>query len=149
MAIDVGTFKGEAPRIAPRLLPNDMGQYSGNARLLSGNLESWKYFNEATTQAINTNPLSIYFLDDQLWLTWNKVGIISTTATITPTVLPSAQQWTGCAYNGNTTVVVYDQQAGYVPPYPSYNVIFERPSALQVMFAVSIANKSIPTSPGW
>ena len=48
----------------------------------------------------------------------------------------------GCAYNGNTPVVVYDQQAGYVPPYPSYNVLFERPSALQVMFAVSIANST-------
>ena len=79
MAIDVGTFKGEAPRIAPRLLPNDMGQYSGNARLLSGNLESWKAFNTATTQTINANTLSIYYLDDQLWLTWNRTpGSIGT-----------------------------------------------------------------------
>ena len=39
MAIDVSDFKGEAPRIAPRLLPNDMAQNSANARLLSGNLE--------------------------------------------------------------------------------------------------------------
>jgi hypothetical protein len=70
MALDVGTFKGEAPRIAPRLLPNDMGQLSTNARLISGNLEAWKDFTSSTTQQIQPNPITIYYLDDQLWLTW-------------------------------------------------------------------------------
>lgn len=46
----------------------------------------------------------------------------------------------GCAYNGNTTVVVQDTNSGYTPPYPSYNVTFEIPAALPILFAVSIAN---------
>jgi len=77
VAIDVGTFKGEAPRIAPRLLPNDMGQNSANARLISGNLESWKNFSTVTSQGIVTNPVTIYYLADQVWLTWNATQLTS------------------------------------------------------------------------
>ncbi|WP_144378539.1 baseplate J/gp47 family protein [Mesorhizobium amorphae] len=46
----------------------------------------------------------------------------------------------GCAYNGNTTVTVLDESPGYVPPYPSYSVSFERPDALPILFAVEINN---------
>jgi hypothetical protein len=46
----------------------------------------------------------------------------------------------GCAYNGNTTVTVYDTSAGYVPPYPAYAVSFTIPDALPILFAVNIAN---------
>lgn len=46
----------------------------------------------------------------------------------------------GCSYNGNTTVVVEDANSGYSQPYPSYNVSFERPSSLSVLYAVSIVN---------
>jgi hypothetical protein len=46
----------------------------------------------------------------------------------------------GCAYNGNTTVTVVDDNSGYSPPYPSYSVTFERPAALPILFAVEIAN---------
>jgi hypothetical protein len=46
----------------------------------------------------------------------------------------------GCAYNGNTTVVVQDTRSGYSPPYPSYNVTYETPAALPILFAVNIAN---------
>jgi hypothetical protein len=45
----------------------------------------------------------------------------------------------GCDYNGNTTVVVFDT-SGYNFPYPSYNVKFERPAPLPVLFDVSIVN---------
>jgi uncharacterized phage protein gp47/JayE len=48
----------------------------------------------------------------------------------------------GCSYNGNTTVTVEDQSSGYTPPYPAYNVTFQRPTALPVYFAVSIASSS-------
>jgi hypothetical protein len=50
----------------------------------------------------------------------------------------------GCDYNGNTTVVVTDE-SGYNYPYPTYNVKFERPSSLPILFAVVIAND--PTLP--
>lgn len=46
----------------------------------------------------------------------------------------------GCAYNGNTSVVVYDTSRGYQPPYPAYTVVFETPEPLTVLFAVNIAN---------
>lgn len=44
----------------------------------------------------------------------------------------------GCNYNGNTTVVVTDP-SGYSIPLPTYNVTFERPDPLPILFAVQIA----------
>jgi hypothetical protein len=53
----------------------------------------------------------------------------------------------GCAYNGNTTVVVQDTRSGYNPPYPSYNVTYEIPSSLQILFSVNIAsNPQVPSN---
>lgn len=50
----------------------------------------------------------------------------------------------GCDYNGNTTVTVTDQ-SGYSPPYPSYEVTFNRPDATPILFAVQIRNSaSVP-----
>lgn len=46
----------------------------------------------------------------------------------------------GCAYNGNTTVTVYDDQSGYDPPYPSYAVTFQTPNPLDVLFSVNIVD---------
>lgn len=51
----------------------------------------------------------------------------------------------GCQYNGNTTVVVYDKN-GYSPPYPAYNVLFEIPASLPILFAVNIANSALVPS---
>ena len=52
---------------------------------------------------------------------------------------------TGCDYNGNTTITVLDTSPQYIPPYPSYPVKFNRPTATPVLFAVSIVNS--PTLP--
>lgn len=56
----------------------------------------------------------------------------------------AAALWTkkapGCAYNGNTTVTVQDLNSGYSFPFPSYSVTFQRPAALEVLFAVNITN---------
>jgi len=49
----------------------------------------------------------------------------------------------GCAYNGNTTVTVYDESKGYVPPYPAYRVSFEIPDPLPILFAVNIQNSQL------
>lgn len=48
----------------------------------------------------------------------------------------------GCAYNGNTTVVVQDTNSGYNPPYPSYNVTFQRPASLPIYFLVTLVNNT-------
>lgn len=46
----------------------------------------------------------------------------------------------GCAYNGNTTETVLDTSPGYSPPYPSYQVSFETPTSLPILFVVNIVN---------
>lgn len=46
----------------------------------------------------------------------------------------------GCAYNGNTYVTVYDENPLYAPPYPAYQVIFERPESLSIVIAVTLSN---------
>jgi Baseplate J-like protein len=46
----------------------------------------------------------------------------------------------GCAYNGNTTIVVQDTNAGYSPPLPQYSVTFETPPALPIIFNISLAS---------
>lgn len=48
----------------------------------------------------------------------------------------------GCDYNGNTTVTVTDS-SGYNYPQPTYAVKFQRPSALPIKFAVTIANNPL------
>lgn len=45
----------------------------------------------------------------------------------------------GCSYNGNTTLPVTDT-SGYSIPYPTYNVTYNIPTPLPILFAVAIAN---------
>jgi hypothetical protein len=52
----------------------------------------------------------------------------------------------GCAYNGNTTVTVLDTASGYNPPYPAYQISFEIPTSLQIVFAVTLKNNSLVPS---
>lgn len=53
----------------------------------------------------------------------------------------------GCGYNGNTSVVVYDENPNYNPPYPAYTVRFERTDPVTVTFLVSLVNNtSIPAN---
>lgn len=47
----------------------------------------------------------------------------------------------GCDYTGNTMVVVTDTE-GYSPPYPSYDVTFNRPSSLPISFKVTLVDNS-------
>lgn len=52
----------------------------------------------------------------------------------------------GCGYTGNTTVTVKDTSSGYEVPYPSYDVTFQRPAALPIHFAVTLANNGLVPS---
>ncbi len=47
----------------------------------------------------------------------------------------------GCDYNGNTTRTVYDSK-NYDPPYPSYEVKFEIPESLTVIYEVNLVNSA-------
>lgn len=46
----------------------------------------------------------------------------------------------GCDYVGGTTVVVQDTGSGYVPPYPSYSVKFQRPTAVPIFMTVQLTD---------
>ncbi|MER9376014.1 baseplate J/gp47 family protein [Mesorhizobium sp. M0491] len=52
----------------------------------------------------------------------------------------------GCAYNGNTTITIYDESPGYVPPYPAYRVSFEIPDPLAILFSVNLVNSHLVPS---
>ena len=87
----------------------------------------------ATIGGVSLNPNSLYVAvvggneDDVARAIWSKKA-------------------PGCAYNGNTSVVIQDTSAGYVPPYPSYTVQFEIPDSLPILFSVVIANSSLVPS---
>jgi len=46
----------------------------------------------------------------------------------------------GCSMNGDTTVSVEDNNSGYIEPYPSYDITFERPSLLRIVVLVTIVS---------
>jgi hypothetical protein len=46
----------------------------------------------------------------------------------------------GCAYNGNTTFTVQDTSTGYSPPFPSYTVTWQTPTALPIVFSVNLVS---------
>ncbi len=46
----------------------------------------------------------------------------------------------GCAYNGNTSVVVQDNNPAYGPPFPSYTVTFQIPTPRATCFNVTLTN---------
>ena len=48
----------------------------------------------------------------------------------------------GCNMNGNTTVTVYDDSA-LSAPYPQYVITFNRPTAVPILFAVTIQNNNL------
>lgn len=52
----------------------------------------------------------------------------------------------GCDYNGNTTVTVEDDNVGYSTPFPSYDVTFEIPPSLPIIFSVVIQNSGLVPS---
>jgi hypothetical protein len=74
MKISVSQFRGEAPRISPRALPEGFGQSAVNCRLLSGDLEAWRNFKPETTLC-KTNVVSVYPLrsgSTLYWLEWSQ-----------------------------------------------------------------------------
>jgi hypothetical protein len=69
MRIAVESFRGEAPRLTPRALPDNAAQVAINTRLQSGDLETWRGFLE--TKALQNAAATIYLLNDE-WLSWES-----------------------------------------------------------------------------
>lgn len=70
MRVNVNSFRGEAPRVTPRALPDNAAQDAVNARLLTGDLEAWRQFAPEKTLANSPGPVeTIYKLKD-VYLSW-------------------------------------------------------------------------------
>lgn len=53
----------------------------------------------------------------------------------------------GCAMNGNTVFTVFDENAAYSSPYPSYQISYQTANPLPILFGVNLAaNISIPSN---
>jgi hypothetical protein len=70
MKIGTNSFRGEAPLVTARELPDNAAQDATNCRLQSGDLESWRQFLLTKTLA-NAGPVrTVYLLNDK-WLSWD------------------------------------------------------------------------------
>lgn len=71
MKLSVPMFKGEAPRISPRILPDEHAQEAINCRLLSGDLEGWRNFRTESALCKGANVNTIYLMSGTShWLHW-------------------------------------------------------------------------------
>lgn len=52
----------------------------------------------------------------------------------------------GCRMSGNTTQTVLDQNSGYAPPYPAYNITFQTAIPQEFIFTVKITNSPLVPS---
>lgn len=67
----ITSFRGEAPRVTPRALPDNAAQEATNANLLTGDLKAFHQFATEKQLANPTAPVrSIFFLKDK-WLSWS------------------------------------------------------------------------------
>jgi hypothetical protein len=71
MKLDIETYRGEAPRITPRNLPDTSAQAAVNARMQTGDLESWRQFVSEKVLANGGPVKTIYLLKDK-WLSWTQ-----------------------------------------------------------------------------
>ncbi len=71
MILGTPSFQGEIPRASPRALPDKAAHEAVGAKLLSGDLESWKQVLSIKALALAGEIQSIYYLAGQYWLSWN------------------------------------------------------------------------------
>lgn len=70
MQREVNSFRGEAPRVTARALPDNAAVDATNARLLTGDLTAWKQFSFTYALANYPSVETIYLLND-VWLSWD------------------------------------------------------------------------------
>lgn len=71
MKIGVDSFRGEAPIVTPRALPENAAQLAINCRMQSGDLQSWRQYLTSKELAYADGVIlrTIYLLRDE-WLSW-------------------------------------------------------------------------------
>lgn len=69
MKITLSNPRGEVPRLASHLLPDNAAQAAVGARLLTGDITAWRQFSSVKTLATPAPVRTIYLLKDK-WLSW-------------------------------------------------------------------------------
>lgn len=69
MKVVIESFRGESPRTSPRALPANAAQVAINARLQTGDLETWRGLLETAT--LQNDAQTIYLLNGA-WLSWES-----------------------------------------------------------------------------
>lgn len=70
MNVFISSFRGEAPRVTPRALPDNAAQTALNTYLLTGDLQAFAQFIE--TQELANTPATIYLLAGLYWLSFTE-----------------------------------------------------------------------------
>lgn len=115
--------------------------------------------NQAVLGAVLSVPgvLDAYVIDNPLGTPQTIGGVTLTANSIYVAVTGGAQLavataiWSkkppGCNMNGNTTVTVTGSASLYSPPLPTWQITFEIPPPLPILFAVTILNSaSVPSN---
>ena len=72
MRLSTESFRGEAPRVTPRGLPDNASQDATNARLLTGDATAWGQFSEVETLARTAPVQTISLMAGQYWLSFEE-----------------------------------------------------------------------------
>lgn len=76
MRIGQDSFRGEAPRITPRALPDNSAQQAINCRLQTGDLESWRQFRLTQALVVPSGTVKTIYLLNDVFLSWtNQVDV--------------------------------------------------------------------------
>lgn len=118
--VKIDAFKGVAPRIAPELLPEGLGQIARNAKLDSGNIVPYPEPVIVGTTGRTTAVRCIYPLvnpdtDDLVWMSWENAVDVATPA-FEPVVSEQRFYYTG---DGVPKVSTYALATSSGPPYPA------------------------------
>lgn len=70
MRLAIDSFRGEAPRVTPRALPDNAAQAAVNARLLTGDLEAWKQFAEEKELTAEPGAVQTIYKLNGAWMSW-------------------------------------------------------------------------------
>lgn len=72
MRLSTESFRGEAPRITPRGLPDNASQDATNARLVTGDATAWGQLSEVETLARTAPVRTISLMAGQYWLSFEE-----------------------------------------------------------------------------